>query len=129
MVAFYLDEDVSEDLVPFLQQHGHFVTTTASENRKRASDPRQLLYAVARGWVFITYNRDHYELLHDAWLMWSNDWGMQREHNGILIPQPVPKEQLAHIADAIHDLVRDSNMRLINSLYQWSQDKGWRRWT
>lgn len=128
MAAFYLDEDVSEDLVPLLAQRGHFVATTTGERRKGIPDPRQLLYAVTSGWTLVTYNRGDYELLHDAWLMWAHEWGVRRMHHGILSVQPVPKGEVERIASAIHNLVHEPDVRLANSLYNWGQISGWRRW-
>jgi len=128
MAAFYLDEDVSEDLAPLLVERGHSVATTSSEGRKGAPDPRQLLYAAGCGWMFVTLNRSDYRLLHDAWLMWSHEWGASPSHAGILIAEHVRHVQLFTVAVAIHDLASLSDARLTKSLYDWNGRTGWRRW-
>jgi hypothetical protein len=128
MAAFYFDEDVPEDLVPLLTEHGHIVATTRSEGRKGAPDPRQLLYAAGRGWILVTLNRGDYRLLHDAWLMWSHQWSVSLSHAGILITAHVPRVEFSAITAAIHDLVSASDARLTNSLYEWNGRTGWRRW-
>ncbi len=131
MVAFYLDEDVAEEVASLLADRGHFVTTTRRERRKGAPDPRQLLFAAGRGWILVTSNRHDYELLHDAWLMWSHEWRVSHLHTGILVvQQPRPGSvTLDMIADALHAFVRDApDAGLPNGLHEWSRSNGWRRW-
>ena len=74
MAAFYCDEDMAIALVTLLRDRGHTATYTYPERRKGAPDPHQLLYAAVRGWIFLTHNRDDYQMLHDAWLLWSRTW-------------------------------------------------------
>lgn len=128
MAAFFLDEDVPEDLAPLLTERGHSIATTRTEGRKGAPDPHQLLSAAGRGWTLVTLNRGDYRLLHDAWLLWSHEWGVNPSHAEILIAEHVRRANFPVIATAIHDLASASDVRLANSLYDWRAAVGWRRW-
>jgi len=127
VAALYLDEDVSLRLARLLVDRGHHVVTTDEEGRKGAPDARQLLYAAVRGWTLLTHNADHYRLLHDAWLMWSHEWGYTHRHGGILVLSHVITADLPHVAEAIHQLVSDPATVLDTTLYTWTRTTGWKR--
>lgn len=127
MVTFYLDEDVSEDWVPLLRDRGHSAFTTREEGRKSAPDYRQLWFAATQNWTVLTLNRKDFIALHGAWLLWSHEWGVRPHHAGIVIvPQASPPEA-GQVVARIHDLVRDPDKRLVNSLYEWRRAAGWVR--
>jgi hypothetical protein len=50
----------------------------------------QLLNAAQRGLIFVTHNRTDFELLHDAWRLWSTVWNVPPAHAGILIIRQPP---------------------------------------
>lgn len=126
MAAFYLDEDVPEDLACLLTARGHFATTTRIEGRKGVPDERQLWYAAERGWTIVTMNRRDYRLLHGAWLLWTHEWNVQSQHAGVLILDHLLPADVPRVIDAIHDFVRDAGIRLPNALYDWNRNAGWR---
>lgn len=128
MAAFYLDEDIVQRLARLLVDRGHTAATTDDERRKGASDARQLLYAADRNWVLLTNNGEHYRLLHDAWLTWGHEWGVARQHAGILILSHVVAADLPLLAEAIRQIVSDDGIVLATALYEWSPTSGWRRW-
>ncbi len=127
MAALYLDEDAPEDLAHLLAVRGHFMATTRSEGRKGAPDERQLWYAAERRWIIVTMNRRYYRLLHGAWHLWTHEWKIQSQHAGILILDHLLPADVPRAADAIHALVHDGETRLLNGLYDWNRNAGWRR--
>lgn len=119
MTALYLDEAVRLDLAATLQAMGYEVHTTLWENRLSTLDPDQLLYAVERGWAFVTHNREDYKLLHRAWTL----WGVQPPHAGILVLEQLAAPQ--PLATAIDELLRTSPT-LTHTLYLWwERGDGW----
>lgn len=126
MAAFYLDEDVPEDLARLLTARGHFATTTRIEGRKGVPDERQLWYAAERGWTVVTMNRRDYRLLHRAWLLWTHEWNVQSPHAGVLILDHLLPADVPRVVNAIHDFVRDAGIHLPNALHDWNRNAGWR---
>jgi hypothetical protein len=124
MAAFYTDENVTLKLAGFLRQRGHACATTHEERRLSAPDPHQLLYAANRGWMLITHNRRDFALLHDAWLLWSNDWGVAPQHAGILNLEPL--DDADEMARVVHELVSLPGVALANRLFDWKPETGWR---
>jgi hypothetical protein len=128
VAAFYLDEDVPLRLARLLIDRGHFAVTTDDERRKGAPDARQLMYAAEHEWVLLTHNGDHYRLLHDAWLTWTDVWHVERRHAGIIVLPHVIATDLGRVADAIHQLVSDRGVSARGSLYERTAAGSWRRW-
>jgi hypothetical protein len=79
-MRLYLDDDtVNRALISQLRQAGHDVEVPADIGNLGASDPVHLLHAVETGRVFISYNHDDFEELHDLVT------GSGGSHPGILI--------------------------------------------
>lgn len=127
MAAFYLDENVAVAIAPALRALGHMATTAEEERRLGASDSIQLLHAADRSWTLITHNRRDYRLLHDAWLLWTNAWNVDRHHTGIIIIEQRPAQPASEIAALIHEFVRDLQTPIGNTLYDWRLAFGWAR--
>jgi hypothetical protein len=127
MASFYFDENMSLLLEMLLRVRGHLVSSTYGEGRLGSPDPHQLLFAADRGWILVTHNRRDLRLLHDAWHLWSHAWGTSRRHAGILVLDQVPGQPVEELAALIHALVHDPDVLLPNSLYDWRQATGWRR--
>jgi hypothetical protein len=127
MAAFYMDENVTLGLAPALRQYGHGVTSTAEERRLGAPDPHQLHHAAGRGWIMITHNRRDFELLHIAWLLWTNEWNVPLQHAGILIVEQVRGQLLSELARLIHDFVDNRDATFTNTLHDWKPKTGWVR--
>lgn len=85
MATLYLDEDVSHHIGALLEIAGHTIYTTYQQRRVETWDGDQLLYAAANGWTIVSHNRRDFELLHDAWLRWTDAWNVSNHHPGILI--------------------------------------------
>jgi hypothetical protein len=63
----------------------------------------------------LTHDIDDFELLHDAWVRWSTEWGIERHHAGILIlPQEWSSERKAQEVHAFLSTDPD----LTNQLYR-----------
>jgi hypothetical protein len=62
----YLDNDVSQRLIPRFQEAGHSCTTAIPIGLDSARDEVQLLSAVQRGAILVTYIRRDFMLLHRA---------------------------------------------------------------
>lgn len=38
---------------------------------ERACDATQVLHAVRNHWILTTHNREHFRMLHEAWVTWE----------------------------------------------------------
>jgi hypothetical protein len=123
MAAFYLDEDVPEELALLLVALNHQATTVRAARRKGLPDYAQLWHAAVHDWIVVTLNRKDYLLLHGAW----QHWGVSRAHAGILVLPHVPRADLPTVAAAIDALVSQPLTILDNTLYSWTASAGWRR--
>lgn len=126
MVAFYLDNDVSLGLVPLLEHRGHTTQTARDLGLTTAGDDAQLLEAVQRQAILLTYNRKDFELLHDAWRTWAPALGLEMPpHPGILALAHAPVLEQIEAVDA---LSRGETIEaLVNQMLFWSHGAGWRR--
>lgn len=119
-----MDNDVSRRVAVLLQGSGHTVTTAADLKLTRAKDADQLLTATQHNWVFITHNARHYKILHDAWRIWSQPWGVSSTHAGILtIPHHLP-----HISAQEIGVFLSMGLPLANELYFWQKQGSWTRY-
>jgi hypothetical protein len=127
MPILYLDEDVKSDVADLLIAPERSVRTTRGEGRLRAGDPFQLLYAAEQDWVLVTCNREDYQLLHDAWLLWAHRWDVRRTHAGILTLDQGHSASM--IATAIDSFFSGDLPLLRNIVYDWSaRDGTWRQY-
>ncbi|MCA1667103.1 MAG: DUF5615 family PIN-like protein, partial [Thermomicrobia bacterium] len=85
MATFYLDQNISQRIVPFLQEAGHQAITTRSMHFERAGDDEQLFLAWRNGWIMVTHDGNDYLLLHSTLRRWASAWGVTDIHAGILI--------------------------------------------
>ena len=127
MAAFSLDENVAVAIAPALRGLGHVATTAEEERRLGASDSIQLLHAADRRWTLITHNRRDYRLLHDAWLLWTNAWNVDRDQSGIIVIEQRLAQPASEITDVIHTFVRDLPTPIGNALYDRRLGVGWVR--
>ncbi len=67
----YADEDFAFPVVEELRQLGHDVVTAQEDGRTSADDPEILSRAHALGRAVLTYNRRHFEKLHNRGVMHS----------------------------------------------------------
>src|SRR5437763_384098 len=87
MPTFYLDENVSLKIVPFVQAAGHSVVTYLGEGLKGERDDVHLFTARRNAWILVTYNGSDFILLHDA----LQRWNVPNPHGGILVlPDNLP---------------------------------------
>lgn len=120
MADFYLDHNAKQQIAYELLARGHTAVTAISQNRDRASDPENVLTAVRQAHIVVTYDRDDFRMLHDAWIRWQTT----PAHFGILIiPQQWSSE---YAAEQIGVLVR-SHPTLRNELWEWRASSGWTR--
>lgn len=126
MIAFYLDEDVTDRLADLLSAIGYDVTTTGRLGNKGQKDPQQLLTAANLNRVFVTYNAGDYEVLHEAWRVWPSAWSVTPEprHFGILIIHPAKNVTPPDIANAIHRFAGNSEP-IANRLFAWTIKDDW----
>jgi hypothetical protein len=79
-MQIYLDDSSDDDdLVAFLSQAGHAVSTPRTERTRGALDARHLEYAAAHGYVLLTHNPADFRTLHETWQ------AQGRAHSGILL--------------------------------------------
>lgn len=85
MAAFLLDENVSIRIANHLTALGHHATSIVRAGYGGLPDPDVLLLAQRWQHVLITHNRGDFQLLHRAWRLWGEAWGIRHRHAGILI--------------------------------------------
>ena len=122
MAALYFDHNVDRRWKPSLEQAGHSVVLTREVHLERADDALQLLTAARRGYVLVTHNEADFKLLQKAWRQWS----VAMQHAGILVvPQQrwAPDEAAQHLGSLLA-----SGLPLVNELYWWTPEHGWRRY-
>jgi hypothetical protein len=128
VASFYLDNNVSTNVIPYLQAAGHEARAAVDLHAERLSDDQHLLLAARNHWILITHNRRDFVLLHGAWRRWSHEWAVTPEHAGILVlPQGLrygvewSEALIAREASACADA-----HILVNRLYvRWNVWFGW----
>lgn len=123
MADFYLDHCVSLAVAPTLRLMGHRATTARDQNRTTDSDDRHLLFAAENHWIVVSHNGDDFILLHQAWRRWSEAWGIQPMHSGILIVPPLDEQAIAWQLNEIAQF----GYPLRNELYEWDPNTRWVR--
>ena len=124
MASFYTDHNVDLELAALLRAAGYEAWTTRDLARETAKDGAQLLLAAERGWTLVTQNRKDFELLHDAWRVWTAAWAVASQHAGILVlPQPRPADECMALLSAL----LDADPPLMNELHLWRPATGWQR--
>ena len=122
---FYLDENISEQLVILLMLLGHEAIGTTSAGNKGASDARQLLFALRAGRIVLSQGVDDFELVHETLLLWSGEWDVARSrHAGILLFPDSVRLVTADAAREIDELVT-AHSDLSNRLVSWVEGVGW----
>jgi hypothetical protein len=98
-IRFFTDEDVYGAIAPALRQAGISALSTPEADRLGESDENQLIWAVSRGYVFVTFNVGHFAKLHAEWLR------LQQHHAGIVVSQQRPigdmLRRLLHLANEL----------------------------
>jgi predicted nuclease of predicted toxin-antitoxin system len=88
-----LDEDVDLIVADMLRAQGFVAQTTQGLGRKSKSDPEQLEFAAANGFLIVTHNRDDYAKLAVEW------FEAGKSHSGIIaIAQVMPRELATRIS-------------------------------
>lgn len=124
MADFYLDNDVTISLAPELRSRGHDARTTRDLGLQSATDGRQLLHATQNGWIFVTHNRKHFVVLHEAWMEWTGAWQVPERHAGIIVlPHGIPARDMAREIDQFLHRAHP----FANHLYEWTPHGGWRQ--
>lgn len=126
MAAFLLDHNVSSKLVPLLYVRGHTATTARAVQMDSAGDERILLAAATQERILVTHNIKDFQLLHDAWHLWSRTWGVKSDHMGILIIPDYHRWIPIRAAREIDTFIAQE-FSLTNTLYEWKARDGWQR--
>lgn len=127
MARVYLDEGVSSITDTRLVRLGDDVVDARSIVRHGTSDHHHLAVATLLNRVLVTYNRDDFELLHNAWRDWLDRFGHQPSAHGGILVVPQPPAMLPDIAaDLIHSFLNDPDIGpLANRLFILAIDDGW----
>jgi hypothetical protein len=109
VARFYLDENVSEQLILALRDGDHDVTSAIRVGQRTVSEAALLLDAAHRGRIFITHNMRDFQLLHEALRAWSTStaWNGEKaaRHAGILLMRPSRQAIVPVLVDAIERLL------------------------
>lgn len=124
MAAFYVDENVAIAAARFIASLGHDAVTARDRGAVNTPDYELLLTAAIEGRVFITHNADDLQLLHGAWLRWTQAWGVQAQHSGILIVEQRLRLNARNIGTEVDRFVQHYSP-FPNSLYRLTP-QGWR---
>jgi hypothetical protein len=124
---FYVDEDASEDVVPGLRNLGYDVTSTRELGHKGWKDPRQLAFAARDQRTLVTCNAQDFVMLHEAWLLWSQEWDVRQAngHAGILIIPNGSEASIDQMIEVIHEMAQ-RRVVLSNTLFRWRDVTGWK---
>jgi len=122
VAAFSLDQNISQRIVPFLQEVGHQTITTRSMHSERAGDDEQLFLAWRNDWIMVTHDGDDYLLLHSALRRWASACGVTDIHVGALIlPYGLGEREQARTLD----IFVASALPITNAYYEWRADGSW----
>lgn len=125
MARFYLDHDFTHRVVGPLRRLGHTVITSEELGMGDAWDDEQLFMAVQQRAVLLSFNYRDFSLLHAAWCSWSERWGVDRRHYGIILPQQVlPTWPPEFLVQELQSVVASSDME--NRFVEWKPSTGWR---
>jgi hypothetical protein len=80
-LRFFTDEDVYGAIAPALRDAGFNALSTPEAGRLGESDESQLIWAISRGYVFVTFNVGHFANLHAEWIR------RRQHHAGIVVSQ------------------------------------------
>jgi hypothetical protein len=124
---FHLDQDVGRRLKEQLNlRYADDVARTATDlGLQRASEGHHLIEAAKANRIFVTSNVRDFITIHDAWIRWSAEWGIQRSHAGILI---IP--QLWGPQKAAYEIASFLNGRttIPNEIWGYDNDPAMQRW-
>lgn len=120
MPTFYLDENVSLKIVPFVVAAGYIVITYLDQGLKGERDDVHLFTARRNNWILVTYNGSDFTLLHDA----LHRWNVPDPHRGILIlPDNLPNRTEARALDVFVA----AGLQTAGELYELNTTGGWIR--
>jgi predicted nuclease of predicted toxin-antitoxin system len=105
-VRFLLDEDISQRVAEGLRRRDVDAVSVheAGRSGRRISDEEQLAYATAEGRAIVTYNRQDFQALDDAWRR------VGRDHAGILwcAESIIPRRAIGDLIRALEAVARDN---------------------
>jgi Domain of unknown function (DUF5615) len=124
VTTFYLDENVSHRIVPFLEAAGHQIVTARSAGMIGAEDEDQLFFAWQRGLIIAAHNLIHFLLIHRTLHRWNSIWAHDSIHAGILaIRNSLPIREQASVLD----IFIASNLPTANAFHEWRDVGSWVR--
>src|SRR5262245_17111277 len=123
----YADEDPAEELAVRLRDDGHDSISVRQMGHKGRTDPWHLAYAARERRILITCNYKHFEMLHEAWTSWSEEWGIAARvpHGGILIIPNGREISVEEMVKIVREILAQEN-ELNNRLFRWRRSTGWR---
>lgn len=86
----HLNEHLSPRLAQQLRHYNFDVTSTLESNLVSKSDKEQLEFCCAEGRAILTFNVDHFALLHEEFM------ATKKEHYGIILSTREPIGVLLH---------------------------------
>lgn len=120
MPTFYLDENVSLKIVPFVEAAGYTVVTYRDAGLKGERDDVHLFRVRRNDWLLVTHNGSDFILLHDA----LHRWHVTDPHHGILVlPDNLSNRDEAQALDVFVAAGLNSE----GELYEWNPAGSWIR--
>lgn len=124
----YVDEDPHQNLAINLRSLGQDAISTREAGNKGLSDARQPVFATEQNRAIITCNAKHFELLHEALVLWWRRFGSSggAPHAGILIVPSGSLIDLVRTTQVVAEFVqRPESDALAGRLFEWQQRTGW----
>lgn len=120
MPTFYLDENVSLKIVPFVEAAGYAVVTYLDERLKGERDDVHLFRARQNDWLLVTHKGSDFILLHDA----LHRWNVTDPHHGILV---LPDNLSNYDEAQALDVFIAAGLQSAGELYEWNAAGSWIR--
>lgn len=98
-IAIYTDEDVPRLLAVLLRERGFEASSAAEWETWGTTDEDQLVLATERGHALLTFNRDDFIALAQAWSQEG------REHAGIVISQQHGLKTIGELVRQVSNLL------------------------
>ena len=126
MAALLLDENVSERLIDPLTVLDHDVVSDNALGHKGRVDAIILLIGADLRRIVVTHNRSHFQVLHEAWILWTLTWNTQQfRHAGIIVARSGPGTTISDIATGIDAGIRQETWPFDNRCLGWGYARGW----
>jgi hypothetical protein len=124
VIELYLEEDVDVLIAQLVRARGFATLTTRDAGNRHLSDDEQLAYATAHGMAFLTHDRVHFEIIHQAYVT------AEREHAGLIIAvRRSPYELARRLLLILNNVTADEMDNQLRYIRTWASPRAFELWT